>query len=223
MAAAICRAVAAGDVVLPMLLYAGGWLLMTAAMMLPTTLPILEIFRRITAERADATRLIALVVVGYLAAWFGFGVVAHVADVSLHAVGERTSWLLADGWIVGAAVLACAGAFQFSALKYRCLDKCRAPFGFIVERWRGVAPRREALKLGFDHGLFCVGCCWALMLLMFVVGTGNLGWMLALAAVMAAEKNLPGGRRLSAPLGVALLATSAIIVVSNVRPDALGF
>ena len=221
--ASLCRAIPGGEVLVPAVIYAAAWILMTAAMMLPTTLPILEIFRHITAERADATRLIALVVLGYLTAWFGFGVVAHVADVSLHAAGERTSWLLADGWIVGAAVLAGAGAFQFSALKYRCLDKCRTPFGFIVERWRGVAPRREALKLGFDHGLFCVGCCWALMLLMFVVGTGSLGWMLALAAVMAAEKNLPGGRRLSAPLGVALLAASAIVVVSNVRPGALGF
>jgi predicted metal-binding membrane protein len=89
------------------------------------------------------------------------------------------------------------------------------PLGFIVERWRGVSPDREALKLGFDHGLFCVGCCWALMLLMFVVGTGSLGWMLALSAVMAAEKNLAGGRRLSTPLGVALFVASAAVVLTN--------
>jgi predicted metal-binding membrane protein len=218
----LCRAVPGGEFLVPALVYAAAWILMTAAMMLPTTLPILEMFHRITAERADSTRLIALVVLGYLAAWLGFGVVAHVADVSLHAAGERASWLLADGWIVGAVVLAAAGGFQFSALKYRCLDKCRTPFGFIIERWRGLAPRREALKLGFDHGLFCVGCCWALMLLMFVVGTGSLGWMLALAAVMAAEKNLPGGRRLSAPLGVALFAASAAVALYNVRLGALG-
>ena len=70
----------------------------------------------------------------------------------------------------------------------------------------GGNPGREALALGFDHGVFCVGCCWALMLLMFVVGTGSLAWMLGLAAVMAAEKNLPGGRRLRTPLGLALIA-----------------
>jgi predicted metal-binding membrane protein len=165
--------------------------------------------------------LLALVVTGYLAAWFAFGALAHLADAALHAAGERTSWLLADGWAVGAAVLAGAGWFQFSALKYRCLEKCRTPLGFIVERWRGVAPGRESLRLGFDHGLFCVGCCWALMLLMFVVGTGSIGWMLALAGAMAAEKNLPGGRRLSAPLGVGLLVASAAVVLHNVRP-ALG-
>jgi len=198
----LCRAVPGGEILVPAIIYAAAWILMTAAMMLPTTLPILELFRRITAERPDSTRLLALVITGYLAAWFAFGLLAHLADAALHAAGERMSWLLADGWIVGAAVLAGAGWFQFSALKYRCLEKCRTPLGFIVARWRGLAPGREALRLGFDHGLFCVGCCWALMLLMFVVGTGSLGWMLALAGAMAVEKNLPGGRRLSAPLGV---------------------
>jgi predicted metal-binding membrane protein len=218
----LCRAVPGGEILVPAIVYAAAWILMTAAMMLPTTLPILEMFRRITAARADSLRLIALVVTGYLAAWFAFGVLAHLADAALHAAGERTSWLLADGWIVGAAVLAGAGWFQFSALKYRCLEKCRTPLGFIVARWRGLAPGRESLRLGFDHGLFCVGCCWALMLLMFVVGTGSLGWMLALAGAMAAEKNLPGGRRLSAPLGVGLLAASAGVVLHNVGP-AWGF
>jgi predicted metal-binding membrane protein len=213
--ASLCRAVPGGEFVVPALLYAAAWVLMIAAMMLPTTLPILEMFRRVTTGRADSGRLIAMVVTGYLAAWAGFGIVAHIGDALLHAAGERTSWLLTDGWIVGAVVLAGAGAFQFSALKYRCLDKCRMPLGFIVERWRGVSPRREALRLGFDHGLFCVGCCWALMLLMFVVGTGSLGWMLALSAVMAAEKNLPGGRRLSTPLGVALFAASAAVVLTS--------
>lgn len=221
--ASLCRSVPGGEILVPAIVYAAAWILMTAAMMLPTTLPILELFRRITAERPDSMRLIALVATGYLAAWFAFGVLAHMADTALHAAGERTTWLLVDGWIVGAVVLAGAGWFQFSALKYRCLEKCRTPLGFIVERWRGVAPGRESLRIGFDHGLFCVGCCWALMLLMFVVGTGSLGWMLALAGVMAAEKNLPGGRRLSAPLGVGLLVASAAVVLHNVRSAALGF
>ena len=79
-------------------------------------------------------------------------------------------------------MLAGAGLFQFSALKYRCLEQCHTPFAFVAARWHGVAPAREAWRLGVDHGLFCVGCCWALMLLMFVVGMGSLGWMLALAA-----------------------------------------
>jgi predicted metal-binding membrane protein len=216
-AAAICRAFPAGDVVVPALLYAAGWLLMIAAMMLPTTLPLLEIFRRITAGRPDASRLVGLVVCGYALAWFAFGLAAHAADVFLHAAAGKMPWVVVNGWAVGAAVLGAAGLFQFSALKYRCLDKCRTPFGFVVERWRGRAPGREALHLGIAHGAFCVGCCWALMLLMFVVGTGSVGWMLALSAVMAAEKNLPRGKRLSAPLGVALLAWAGLLLFINLR------
>jgi predicted metal-binding membrane protein len=214
---AICRAIPEGNVFVPALLYAAGWVLMIAAMMLPTTLPILEMFRRIVAGRKDATRLVALLVVGYLAAWLGFGLIAHALDGFLHSAAENFPWLAMHAWAVGAAVLGIAGVFQFSSLKYRCLDKCHTPFGFIIERWRGQSPTREALRLGIDHGLFCIGCCWALMLLMFVVGTGSIGWMLALAAVMAAEKNLPGGKRLRTPLGVALMASAATVVLVNLR------
>jgi len=219
-AAAICRVVPAGDVVVPALLYAAGWILMIAAMMLPTTLPLLEIFRRITAGRSDASRLVGLVVSGYVCAWLGFGLAAHAADALLRAAAERTPWLVVNGWVIGVAVLGAAGLFQFSALKYRCLDKCRTPLGFVVERWRGRAPALEALRLGISHGAFCVGCCWALMLVMFVVGTASLGWMLALSAVMAAEKNLPGGRRLSMPLGVALIGWAGVVLLLNVGSSA---
>ena len=211
----ICRALPAGDLLVPALIYAAGWLLMVAAMMLPTTLPLIEVFRRITAGRPDASRLLALVACGYAGAWLAFGLGAHVLDWLVHGAVARTPWLAANGWAIGAAVLVAAGSFQFSALKYRCLDKCRTPFGFVVERWRGKSPAREAVALGVSHGVFCVGCCWALMLLMFVVGSGSIGWMLALAAIMAAEKNLPGGHRLSAPLGFALLAWGGALLILN--------
>jgi predicted metal-binding membrane protein len=212
-AASICRALPAGELLLPGLLYVGGWVLMTAAMMLPTTLPLLEIVARITAGRSDRRLLLGLVVAGYLSIWSLFGVVAHLADLGLHALVPQSPWLTFNGWALGAAILAIAGLFQFSDLKRRCLDACRTPMTFVVQHWRGYDQRRQAMLLGAHHGLYCVGCCWALMLLMFVVGTGNVGWMLALGAVMAAEKNLPWGRRLSAPLGLGLLAWSAAIVI----------
>jgi predicted metal-binding membrane protein len=135
--------------------------------------------------------LMALLVTGYLAAWAGFGIAAHLLDAAVHAGARQSEWLMLNGWAIGAAVLAGAGLFQFSRLKYHCLDKCRAPFGFIAERWHGPHPWQSALRLGLDHGVYCVGCCWAIMLLMFVVGTGNVGWMLALGAIMAVEKNMP--------------------------------
>jgi predicted metal-binding membrane protein len=210
---ALCRALPGGDVVLPALVYVGGWLLMTAAMMLPTVLPLLEFVERITAARPDRALLLALVIGGYLAVWGGFGLLAHAADGALHALAAASPWLTFNGWLVGAGMLALAGLFQFSALKYRCLEQCRTPLSFVVRHWRGRAERRQAFLLGAHHGLFCVGCCWALMLLMFVFGMGSVGWMLLLGALMAAEKNLAWGRRLSAPLGVALLAWSAWLVL----------
>jgi predicted metal-binding membrane protein len=88
-------------------------------------------------------------------------------------------------------------------------------FSFINTHWRGGAARSQSFMLGVHHGIFCVGCCWAIMLLMFVVGTGSVGWMLAIGAVMAIEKNVTWGRRLSAPLGVGLLLASAVILVLN--------
>ena len=206
---------AAGPVALQGTLYIAGWLLMIIAMMLPTSLPLLDAFRRMTAQRADHYRLVALVIASYLGVWLAFGVVAHLFDFGLHEAFHHVGWLQANPWLFGAAPLLVAGAFQFSALKHRCLERCRAPVGFVIQHWRGGNPARQALALGAHHGLFCVGCCWALMLLMFAVGTGSVGWMLALGAVMAAEKNLPWGRRLSAPLGVALLAWGALIVIDH--------
>jgi hypothetical protein len=134
-----------------------------------------------------------------LAVWLAFGVAAHLVDAGVRWAAAGSGWFVAHGAFVGAAVLAGAGLFQWSALKYRCLDECRTPFGFVASRWHGVSPAREALRIGIDHGIFCVGCCWALMLTMFVVGIGSVGWMLALAALMAAEKNLPFGRHLRTP------------------------
>ena len=215
LAAAICRALPGGEVLLPGLLYASGWLLMTTAMMLPTTLPLLRRFERLTSARPDRHRLILLLVAGYLLVWGGFGIAAHLLDAVLHLIVQQSDWLAANGWILGAVVLVAAGAFQFSRLKYRCLDQCRSPLGFITRHWRGRRPSWNALRLGVHHGAFCVGCCWAIMLLMFVVGTGNVGWMLALGAVMAVEKNMPWGRRLSHPLGAALMTWGALVVAVN--------
>lgn len=211
----ICRTLPMGGIVFPALLYVGGWVLMTAAMMLPTTLPLLNVFDRLTRTRPDRRRLVALVIVGYLTVWLLFGVAAHGLDLGLHAIFQQSLWLTFNGWVVGAIVLGLAGLFQFSSLKYRCLDRCRAPLSFVLRHWRGGDVRREALSIGVDHGIYCVGCCWALMLLMFIVGTGSVGWMLLLGAVMAIEKNVPAGRRLSKPLGVALIAGALAVTFQN--------
>jgi predicted metal-binding membrane protein len=196
------------------LLFVVGWTLMTIAMMLPTSMPLVTLFRRLTRQRPDRLRLVILLVVGYLGIWVLFGGLAHLGDLFIHGAVEHSAWLGANAWVIGAGTIMLAGIYQFTPLKYKCLDKCRSPLSFIAEHWRGSQEALQAFRLGVHHGLFCIGCCWSLMLLMFVVGVGNLGWMLALATVMAVEKNMPWGRKISAPLGLALVGWSLVLIAT---------
>ncbi len=202
-----------GEDVTLLVFFVAGWTLMIFAMMLPTTLPLMAMFHKMVRDRPSHFRLVGLLVLGYLAVWSGFGVLIHVADVLVHEGAERISWLESNYWAIGAGTLILAGVYQFTPLKYHCLDKCRSPFSFIAGHWSGGNEAVQAVRLGADHGLFCVGCCWSLMLLMFGVGAGNIGWMLVLGSVMALEKNMPWGRRLSKPLGVTLIVCGAIVTL----------
>ena len=196
--------------------FVGAWTVMVFAMMLPTSLPLINMFHVMTRGRPDHLSLVALLIVGYLGIWMAFGVAVHVADVALHAVVEQNNWLEANSWVIGAGILMLAGVYQFTPLKYQCLDKCRSPMSFIAGHWTGRHEQRQAFRLGVDHGIFCVGCCWSMMLLMFAVGAGSIGWMLVLGTLMAIEKNMPWGRQVSKPLGVVLLALG-VIIASGVR------
>ncbi|AET93502.1 hypothetical protein BYI23_C013560 [Burkholderia sp. YI23] len=212
---ALCRAAPGASTALAATLHSAAWLLMIAAMMLPTAFPLFDTFRRMTIARDERRTLLSLLIAGYAAAWALFGLVAHGFDAALHRLADESPMLLVNGWMIGAAIVAFAGLYQFSRLKTRCLDKCRSPLMFITEHWRGLSARRESFMLGAGHGIFCIGCCWALMLLMFAVGMGSVGWMLALGAIMAAEKNLGWGKAIGRPLGVALIAWSAWIVAAH--------
>lgn len=187
------------------LLIVTGWTVMIVAMMLPTSLPLVTMFHRMMRRRPDGIQLVCLVIIGYLLIWTLFGVVALLGDGLLHASVEQNTWLNVNAWLIGATILVAAGLYQFTPLKYYCLEKCRSPLHFISTYWQGRYDRRNAFQLGLRHGLFCLGCCWSLMLLMFAVGAGNLGWMFVLGALMAVEKKTPWGRRFSIPLGVLLL------------------
>ena len=109
-------------------------------MMLPISLPLFRLFHRMVGARPDRGALIVLLIFGYLAAWIGFGIAAHLLDTALHRLVAGWGWLIANGWLLGALVLAVAGLFQFSRLKYRCLDKCRTPYSFLSVH--GAGPRR---------------------------------------------------------------------------------
>lgn len=186
-------------------LFVAGWALMIVAMMLPTSIPLVATFTRLVSRRDRPAVLVGLVVAGYLAVWSAFGLAAYLADRLVHAAVDALPWLAEHPQLIIAATLLAAGLYQFSSLKYRCLEACRSPLGFVLDRWRGERPAREALTLGVAHGAFCVGCCWSLMLVMFGVGLGSLGWMLVIGGIMAAEKNLPAARGLTRPLGVVLV------------------
>jgi len=195
-------------------LFTVGWLLMIVAMMLPSSVPLVVTFATLVGRRPRPRLLVGLLLVGYLAIWTGFGLAAWVADRAVHAVVDSVPWLADHPQVIIAATLLTAGLWQFSPLRDRCLDACRSPLGFVLNRWRGSSERREALLMGMAHGAFCIGCCWSLMLIMFGVGLGSLVAMLVLGAVTAIEKNLPQGRRLTRPLGV-VLVLAAVYAISG--------
>jgi predicted metal-binding membrane protein len=196
-------------------LFVVAWTLMTIAMMLPTSLPLVALFHAFVRRRPTQMQLVVLLIAGYLSVWTLFGAGVHLGDRGVHEAVERSNWLSGNAWAIAAGTVLFAGAYQFSPLKYHCLDKCRSPFSFIQQHWQGGRESLEAFRLGVRHGIFCLGCCWSLMLLMFAVGVGNVAWMLALGAVMAVEKNASWGRKLSGPLGVLLLVCGVVLVVTE--------
>jgi predicted metal-binding membrane protein len=195
--------------------FVAGWTLMVLAMMLHTSLPLVALFGALTRGRRDHGRLMLLLAAGYLGTWAAFGAAVLLADVALHAALEASGPLGAGAGYVGVGTLVLAGIYQFTPLKRRCLSKCRSPRAFILAHWRGCNGDAEALRLGVGHGLYCVGCCWSIMLLMFAVGLGSLGWMLVFAIAMGVEKNLPWGNRVSAPLGLVLILAGAALAMGR--------
>ena len=205
---------AAGPVPLEAALFTGGWILMIVAMMLPSSVPLVVTFGALVRRRRRPDLLVALLLVGYLLVWGAFGLAAWLADRGVHAAVDALPWLAAHPQLIIATTLLAAGLWQFSPLRDRCLEECRSPLGFVLNRWRGTSERREAIVMGIAHGAFCVGCCWSLMLVMFGVGLGSLSAMLVLGGLTGMEKNLPSGRRLTRPLGVALVVAAVYAVAS---------
>ena len=179
------------------------WQLMTVAMMLPSSMPMVKLV--VYAGRRQARPIVVPLafLAGYAAIWTAFAAGAFLGDTMVHRLVDWWPWLAVHAWLIGAVTFFIAGLFQFSPLKERCLDMCRAPLGFFMHYYRkGVSP---AWSLGIRHGGYCLGCCWALMLVMFGVGVGNLAGMVALTGAMVIEKAVPGGKRLSPFIGVLLL------------------
>lgn len=171
----------------------------------------------LAAARANAAPLLATVVAGYLSVWIAFGLAVQAANRYLAQPLLDLPWVAERPWLPAVSILTLAGLFQFSSLKYACLEKCRTPLSFIASHWHGGNEYRQAFRIGAGHGVYCVGCCWSLMLLMFLTGAGNLVWMLLLGVVMALEKNFPWGKKVGKPIGAALLLAAACVALLAAR------
>lgn len=189
------------------------WVLMMVAMMLPSALPTILIVDRF--NRAGAPRpgyRTALFASGYLLVWAGFAAAATLLQWGLERTGVLEGSMALGSMRLAAALYIAAGAYQFTPLKRTCLDACRSPIAFLSARWRPGAA--GALRLGLEHGLFCLGCCWVLMALLFAGGVMNLLWIVPLALFVLVEKCLPGGERAGKLAGALLVGWGAVVLIT---------
>jgi predicted metal-binding membrane protein len=188
------------------------WIVMMIAMMIPAALPMVAVYRQV--DRSASPGLDAFVFAcGYLAGWSAYAVVAAVLQWWLHARGWLHGMMLAGAAPLSAALLIAAGVYQLTPLKDACLARCRSPLGFFLANWR--AGRAGAFAMGLHHGLFCVGCCWILMLLMFVGGAMSVATMAILCVFILAERLLPAGPWVRTIPGLVMIGWGAALVVAG--------
>jgi predicted metal-binding membrane protein len=190
------------------------WGAMTLAMMLPSAAPMIYTYAEIadTAAR-KGERIVSpfVLAAGYSAIWLGFALLATAAQIALTRLTLFDSGLASASGLFSGAIFITAGAYQFSALKHACLNQCQHPFPFFFANWKTTP--RGVFHLGVRQGLFCLGCCWAMMLVMFAVGVMNVVWMVGLGIVMTIEK-IGSGRRFSHAVGVVLIAAGVAFLAT---------
>lgn len=192
------------------------WAGMMVAMMLPSATPMILTFAAVSRNRRRQERPyvpVTIFVSGYVAIWVAFSVLAALAQWILHREALLSPTMASNSAWLGGILLLAAGVFQFTPLKHACLTQCRAPFDFIMTRWREGA--RGAFRMGVEHGLFCAGCCWALMGLLFVAGVMNIVWIAAITLLVGLEKLFPRGIWLSTATGVILTAWGAWLLAGS--------
>ncbi len=189
------------------------WVVMMIAMMLPTASGAGLAFAAIAQRRRARGRPYAptaVFLLGYVAVWSGFSVLATVAQWGLHEASLLTPMGVGTSPILGGALFVAAGGFQWTPAKNACLTRCRSPVFFLMTRWR--AGHLGAFAMGFHHGLYCVGCCWLLMALLFVAGVMNLLWIATLTGLVLIEKLSGGGERVARITGGALTAVGVAML-----------
>jgi predicted metal-binding membrane protein len=195
------------------------WAIMMAAMMLPSALPLLLLLARSNSQRYSRARALLATGasgLGYVAAWSAFSALATLAQWGLLDARLVSPMMASSSPYLSALLLAAAGLYQFSALKYACLYRCRSPLSALLTQKRdGIT---GALLLGLRQGAYCTGCCWLLMALLFVLGVMNLLWIAALTLLVLLEKLLPQPRWIVQLTGAALLVWAVLVVDQAVVP-----
>jgi predicted metal-binding membrane protein len=194
-------------------IYAGAWIAMVTAMMLPSAVPLVRLFGVVSSVRPHSGLVLAVFVGGYLAVWTLFGWIALSVDGAVHRTVDAWPWLAVHPALVLGLVLALAGAFQFSGLKDRCLRICRHPAAYLLRHYRRGAA--GAFRLGWNHGVFCVGCCWSLMLVAFAAGMSDLRLMAGFTALMGYEKIGRHGELVARVAGATLLGLAALLAANS--------
>ena len=182
------------------------WAVMMFAMMLPSVTPTVMIFEKVRRQRETSGRAFAptaAFVTGYLITWVAFSMMATGLNWWLQGNGFMSSMMGSVGPQIAGTLLVVAGVFQWTRLKDTCLRHCRSPMSFLMQHWREKPA--GAVLMGLHHGAYCLGCCWLLMLLLFVLGVMNLPWVALLTLMVLAEKTLPWGRYISRAFGLVLI------------------
>jgi predicted metal-binding membrane protein len=188
------------------LLFMAMWVAMMVAMMFPTAAPMILTFARVHSGRRQKGQSFVptwVFVSGYLVVWAVFGVLAYVAAVGIEALARQSMWVVDNAARLGGVVLVLAGVYQLSPLKNSCLSKCRSPLQFILGSWRDGYG--GSFRMGLEHGIYCLGCCWLLFVILFPLGIMNVAAMAVITLLIFAEKSLPVGRRIGQIASVALI------------------
>jgi predicted metal-binding membrane protein len=188
------------------------WAVMMVAMMLPSALPLLLVYRRLGAVRGASAAAVVLLAAGYLATWIAFAALATLAQWYLRERALLSPAMATTSRVLAGTLLIAAGVYQWTPAKDACLGRCASPLQFLTTHWQGGSA--GAWRMGVVHGAWCVGCCWLLMALLFVGGVMNLVWIVGIAAYILVEKMLPPDRWRTRGSGLGLIAAGIAIVLT---------
>jgi predicted metal-binding membrane protein len=190
------------------------WVVMMVAMMFPTAAPMILMFARVQGDKRQNGRAFVptwVFVSAYLLIWTLFGVLAYVGAAWAERLGQQVPWLMVNAARIGGSLFVLAGLYQLSPLKHSCLAKCRTPLDFIFSSWRDGY--WGSFRMGLEHGVYCLGCCWLLFVIFFPLGMINVAAMAVVTLLIFTEKSLPVGQRIAQLAALALIAYGVLVMV----------